>query len=44
MHIGRLARQLFCWRLLLDADDYDGEQDQDEHHDDADHEEQDGEH
>jgi hypothetical protein len=41
---GRLAGQLFCWRLLLDASDYDGEQDEDEDHHAADHQEQGGEH
>jgi hypothetical protein len=39
-----LPHQLFCWRLLLEADDYDGEQDQHERYHGADHEDQDGEH
>ncbi len=38
--IGRLARQFFCLRLLLDGDDYDSEEDEDEHHDAADRQEQ----
>ena len=41
---GRSTGQFLCWRLLLDASDYDGEQDEDEHHHRTDHEDQDGEH
>ena len=42
--VGRLARQFFRLWLLLDGDDYDGEEDEDEHHDTADRQEQNREH
>jgi len=42
--IGRLARQFFRLRLLLDSDDYHSEEDEDEYHDTADRQEQSREH